>query len=118
MGPATAFHFPWRAPRLSAGPLKAGLTPSVSIPLAIGFYFLFRALMNEQALYAFYPAFVLGYLVYDISHYAFHHVNFKNKYWMMLKKHHMLHHYSDATKGYGVSSKLWDLIFGSDFIKK
>jgi sterol desaturase/sphingolipid hydroxylase (fatty acid hydroxylase superfamily) len=74
--------------------------------------------MGEAYLYAFYPGFVFGYLCYDISHYAFHHLNFKNKLWMKLKKHHMLHHYSDDTKGYGVSSALWDKIFGSDFIKK
>jgi sterol desaturase/sphingolipid hydroxylase (fatty acid hydroxylase superfamily) len=98
--------------------LRLVLPPSVSIPLAVGFYFLFRALMGEAYLYAFYPGFVFGYLCYDISHYAFHHLNFKNKLWMKLKKHHMLHHYSDDTKGYGVSSTLWDKIFGSDFIKK
>ncbi|HEU4552322.1 MAG TPA: sterol desaturase family protein [Chitinophaga sp.] len=98
--------------------LRLVLPPSVSIPLAVGFYFLFRALMGEAYLYAFYPGFVFGYLCYDISHYAFHHLNFKNKLWMKLKKHHMLHHYSDDTKGYGVSSALWDKIFGSDFIKK
>jgi sterol desaturase/sphingolipid hydroxylase (fatty acid hydroxylase superfamily) len=32
-----------------------------------------------------------------------------------MKTHHMTHHYSDSTKGYGVSSKLWDKIFRSDF---
>jgi len=98
--------------------LRLVLPPSVSIPLAIGFYFLFRALVGEAYLYAFYPGFVFGYLCYDISHYAFHHLNFKNSLWMKLKKHHMLHHYSDDTKGYGVSSALWDKVFGSDFIKK
>lgn len=98
--------------------LRLVLPPSVSIPLAVGFYFLFAALISEAYLYAFYPGFVLGYLCYDISHYAFHHLNFKNEFWKKLKKHHMLHHYSDATKGYGVSSSLWDKIFRSDFIKK
>lgn len=98
--------------------LRLVLPPSVSIPLAVGFYFLFRAIVGEAYLYAFYPGFVLGYLCYDISHYAFHHLNFKNKLWMKLKKHHMLHHYSDPTKGYGVSSALWDKVLGSDFIKK
>ena len=30
----------------------------------------------------------------------------------------MLHHYQDATKGYGVSSSLWDIVSGSDFPQK
>jgi sterol desaturase/sphingolipid hydroxylase (fatty acid hydroxylase superfamily) len=35
-----------------------------------------------------------------------------------VKQHHMLHHYDDSSKGYGVSSVLWDKIFHSDFSKK
>ena len=94
------------------------LPPSVSVPLAFLFYFLFSFILTEEHLYAFFPGFVAGYLFYDISHYALHHFNFKGNVWKKLKKHHMLHHYSDASKGYGVSSPLWDKIFSSDFIKK
>ncbi|HJT72906.1 MAG TPA: sterol desaturase family protein [Chitinophaga sp.] len=97
--------------------LRLVMPPSVSIPLAIGFYFLFRALVPGFFLYGFFAGFVAGYLFYDISHYALHHLNFKNAFWKKLKKHHMMHHYSDATKGYGVSSALWDKVFGSDFTK-
>ncbi|WP_181182331.1 hypothetical protein [Sphingobacterium lumbrici] len=35
-----------------------------------------------------------------------------------IKDHQMLHHYSDPEKGFGVSSYLWDIIFGSGFPKK
>ncbi|MBP6533412.1 MAG: sterol desaturase family protein, partial [Bacteroidia bacterium] len=42
---------------------------------------------------------------------------FKSKFWLNLKQHHMLHHYKDMDHGYGVSSKLWDYIFRSDFKK-
>lgn len=94
------------------------MPPSVSIPLAFIFYFLFSFILTQQHLFAFFPGFVIGYLFYDISHYALHHFNFKGKVWKELKRHHMLHHYSDETKGFGVSSPLWDKIFNSDFIKK
>jgi 4-hydroxysphinganine ceramide fatty acyl 2-hydroxylase len=94
------------------------LPPSVSIPLATLFYFLFNAILPVNYIYGFFPAFLLGYLFYDESHYAIHHFNFKGKIWKMIKQHHMLHHYSDPGKGYGVSSPLWDKIFRSDFIKK
>ncbi|HWV75324.1 MAG TPA: sterol desaturase family protein, partial [Pseudosphingobacterium sp.] len=66
----------------------------------------------------FFPGFILGYLFYDIGHYAMHHYNFKSGIMKKIKQHHMLHHYQDADKGYGVSSPFWDLIFGSDFDKK
>ncbi|HEY9533092.1 MAG TPA: sterol desaturase family protein [Mucilaginibacter sp.] len=94
------------------------LPPSVSIPLAIGFYFLFDAILPPNYIFGFFPGFILGYLFYDISHYAIHHFNFKGNIWKKIKQHHMLHHYQSPDKGYGVSSPLWDKIFRSDFIKK
>ena len=94
------------------------LPPSVSIPLATGFYFLFNALFPPNYVFGFFPGFILGYLIYDISHYAIHHFNFKGSIWKKIKQHHMLHHYQDPEKGYGVSSPLWDKVFRSDFIKK
>jgi sterol desaturase/sphingolipid hydroxylase (fatty acid hydroxylase superfamily) len=94
------------------------MPPSASIPMAAALYLLFSLVLSGGALYAFFAAFLVGYLFYDISHYALHHFNFKGSFWVKLKKHHMLHHYQDATKGYGVSSSLWDKIFDSDFIKK
>jgi len=94
------------------------LPPSVSIPLALIFYFLFKAILPPNYIWGFFPGFILGYLVYDISHYAIHHFNFKGSIWKKIKQHHMLHHYQDPDKGYGVSSPLWDKVFGSDFSKK
>jgi 4-hydroxysphinganine ceramide fatty acyl 2-hydroxylase len=94
------------------------LPPSVSIPLATGFYFLFNAILPANYVFGFFPGFILGYLFYDISHYAIHHFNFKGNIWKKIKQHHMLHHYQDPDKGYGVSSPFWDKIFRSDFIKK
>ncbi|MEB0260134.1 MULTISPECIES: sterol desaturase family protein [unclassified Mucilaginibacter] len=94
------------------------MPPSASIPLATGFYLLFNAFLPANYILGFFPGFILGYLFYDISHYAIHHFNFKGNFWKRIKQHHMLHHYQDPTKGYGVSSPLWDKIFSSDFIKK
>lgn len=94
------------------------LPPSASIPLATGFYFLFDALLPPTYVYAFFPAFIGGYLVYDMTHYAIHHFNFKSGLWKKIKQHHMLHHYQDPTHGYGVTSDLWDKIFRSRFTDK
>ncbi len=95
------------------------MPPSASIPLAIGFYFLFYILFeNKVYLYPFYSGFIAGYLVYDMMHYAMHHYNFKSSLMKQVKQHHMLHHYDDPTKGYGVSSSLWDVILRSGFPRK
>lgn len=94
------------------------MPPSASIPLALLFYFIFYYLLPSGTHQPFFIGFIFGYLVYDMMHYALHHANFKSGIWKKLKQHHMLHHYSDSTKGFGVSSDIWDKIIGSTFPKK
>jgi sterol desaturase/sphingolipid hydroxylase (fatty acid hydroxylase superfamily) len=99
--------------------MRLVMPPSASLPLAAGFYFLFSLFFADKAhLYAFFPGFLIGYLAYDMMHYAMHHHNFKSNLMKKIKQHHMLHHYEDPSKGYGVSSVLWDKVFQSDFPKK
>ena len=93
------------------------LPPSVSLPLSTGFYFLFASFLKTPLLYAFFPAFLIGYLIYDMLHYAMHHHNFKSGIMKKVKQHHMLHHYQDPNKGFGVSSSLWDIVLKSGFSK-
>ena len=94
------------------------MPPSASLPLAVLFYFLFYWLLPARMMNAFFAGFLIGYLTYDMVHYAIHHANFKSKLMKNIKQHHMLHHYSDSTKGYGVSSSLWDIFFQSGFKNK
>ncbi len=93
------------------------MPPSVSVPLAILFYFLFEFILGTVLVAPFFVGFILGYLVYDMTHYAIHHYNMHNKFWLAIKNHHMKHHYMDSKKGFGVSSPTWDVIIGTDFDK-
>lgn len=98
--------------------MRLVMPPSASIPLAILFYSLFAWLIKDKAsLHAFFPGFLIGYLIYDMLHYAMHHHNFKSGLMKRVKQHHMLHHYQDATKGFGVSTAIWDKMLRSDFNK-
>lgn len=94
------------------------MPPSASIPLATAFYFLYKWMLPGNLLAGFFAGFILGYLLYDMTHYLLHHAQFKNGIWKKIKQHHMLHHYDDSTRGYGVTSAMWDRVFGSDFSKK
>ncbi len=94
------------------------MPPSVSIPLAALFYFLFRVLIGSISVLPFFAGFLIGYLFYDITHYAIHHFNMHSKFWLAIKNHHMKHHYQDSHKGYGVSSPIWDMIIGTNFPAK
>ncbi len=93
------------------------MPPSVSIPLAVIFYFVFLLIFGQSLMLPFFAGFILGYLFYDITHYAIHHFNMHSKFWLAIKNHHMLHHFQDEYKGYGVSSPFWDLIFKTNFKK-
>ncbi|SHM93843.1 sterol desaturase family protein [Mucilaginibacter sp. OK098] len=90
------------------------MPPSLSIPLALMFFFLFRNLLPAKYLDIIFAKFLTGYLIYDIGHYAMHHLNFKSGLFKKIKQHHMLHHYQNPNRGYGVSSPLWDKILQSD----
>ena len=94
------------------------MPPSVSIPLAVLFYFLFKVLIGDVDVLPFFAGFLVGYLFYDITHYAIHHFNMHSKFWLMIKNHHMKHHYQDAHKGFGVSSPVWDIVIGTNFPPK
>lgn len=96
------------------------MVPVVSLPLAVLFYFTFRFILQSlfgdaQLVYPFFVGFVVGYLFYDMTHYALHHANFKSKFWLDLKQHHMIHHYSDPENGFGVSTKFWDMVYHTTF---
>lgn len=91
------------------------MVPAMSIPLAFLFYYLFYFIFGSVLVAPFFIGFLAGYLFYDTTHYALHHFNFKSKFWLDLKQHHMLHHFKDSEHGYGVSSKFWDHVFRSMF---
>lgn len=62
--------------------------------------------------FVFTAGFINGYMMYAAIHYSTH----KFKAPRLLKglwRHHNLHHYRYPDKAYGVSSPLWDIIFGT-----
>jgi sterol desaturase/sphingolipid hydroxylase (fatty acid hydroxylase superfamily) len=54
-----------------------------------------------------------GYLVYDLIHYATHHFPMRWGFLKFLKRYHMQHHYKTPARRFGVSSPLWDWVFGT-----
>ena len=89
------------------------MPPSVSIPLAVVFFLVFRWLAGPAAGPALFAGFVAGYLAYDTIHYAVHHFSLHNPVLLSLKQHHYRHHYNDSTRDFGVSSIVWDLVMGT-----
>ncbi len=88
------------------------MPPGVSIPLAFAFGGVFWLIFG-----GWYPAvfagFGSGYLAYDMIHYATHHFAMRGWIGAQLKRYHLRHHYQDDQAGYGVSSPIWDYVFGT-----
>lgn len=61
---------------------------------------------------------VLGYVSYDLFHYFFHHARMQGDSFVathvrQMKKLHLAHHYSSHAESYGVTSDIWDHVFGT-----
>lgn len=85
-----------------------------SVPLALIFYTTFYFVFGGVRLCEpFYAGFAIGYLAYDGTHYAVHHFRQRSRIGRLLKRHHMLHHHADHDGGFGVSSPIWDYVFGT-----
>lgn len=91
---------------------RLALPPLMSALVAGMFVGIFRLIMGEAG-FAFGGGFMTGYATYLLTHYAIHVYappkNFLGSIW----KHHNLHHFVGDTGAFGVSSPLWDHVFGT-----
>lgn len=85
-----------------------------SLIIALVLFLLMYTLMGKNV-FPFFPGFLIGYLIYGSMHFAIHAWNPPFKWMKGLWRNHHLHHYKDSEKGFGVSSTLWDHIFGTMF---
>jgi len=94
------------------------MPPVVSIPLAsifLGLFYLILVVILKipQWFGPAFSGFITGYLIYDLTHYATHHFPMRSNVAKYLKRYHMQHHYKTPDKRFGVSSPLWDIVFGT-----
>lgn len=91
------------------------MPPAVSLLLGSIFGVMFRLALGPAWGWVTFAGFTFGYMVYDVTHYATHHLKLKNRWFQALKKHHLLHHHSPRHKDrkFGVSTTLWDHVFGT-----
>ncbi|HMH22572.1 MAG TPA: sterol desaturase family protein [Puia sp.] len=100
-------HFPRDKERLFMPPV-----PSLIISSVI---FLFMYVFIGNLTFMFWPGFMLGYLMYGSMHYAIHAWNPPFRWMKPLWRNHHLHHYKNDHRGFGVSSTIWDHVFGTMF---
>jgi dihydroceramide fatty acyl 2-hydroxylase len=93
--------------------MRLVMPPALSIPLAAVFYAGFVLVFGTPAAFSLFAGLLLGYLAYDYTHYHVHHHTPRTKLGKRLREQHMRHHFQDHRYGYGVSSPLWDVVFGT-----
>eukprot|EP00923_Selenidium_pygospionis_P014072 GHVN01024239.1.p1 GENE.GHVN01024239.1~~GHVN01024239.1.p1 ORF type:complete len:406 (+),score=52.89 GHVN01024239.1:40-1218(+) len=57
---------------------------------------------------------LVGYVLYDMIHYASHHFPYALPYLQSMKIYHMKHHFKYPLLGFGVSNKMWDIVFDTE----
>jgi sterol desaturase/sphingolipid hydroxylase (fatty acid hydroxylase superfamily) len=86
------------------------MPPAVSAPIVLMFYFVLRA-VSVQLYGPLLAGGLLGYLWYDLLHYALHRAPMKSHILNDLRKHHLQHHYVTPERQFGVSTTFWDHVF-------
>jgi sterol desaturase/sphingolipid hydroxylase (fatty acid hydroxylase superfamily) len=94
-------------------PMRLVMPPSVSVPLAAIFIFVFSLVLGSPAFLPFGAGFLAGYLFYDMLHYHVHHHTPTTALGKRLRELHMRHHFQNHERGYGVSAPFWDHVFGT-----
>jgi len=89
------------------------MPPAGSVILMAVLYQIFRLAVPAPWIEPFCAFFIIGYLVYDYIHYATHHFAMQPPLLHFLKVYHLQHHYGAKGLRYGVSSPLWDRVFGT-----
>ena len=96
---------------------RLAMPPLLSVTITTILLLLFRLVMGDFA-FAFLPGFLVGYAAYLGVHYMVHAFAPPKNIFKFLWINHGTHHYKNGEMIYGVSSPLWDYIYGTMKKKK
>jgi len=98
-------QYPWDESRLV---FPAG----ASIGLCVLTWAAFRGVLGD-GMYGPFAGFVLGYVIYDETHWYVHARRPTTQFGRWLRREHFLHHFKDSTTRFGVSCPWLDYVFGT-----
>lgn len=96
---------------------RLAMPPLLSITLSTILLLLFRLVIGDFV-FSFLPGFLVGYTAYLGIHYMVHAYPPPKNLFRTLWINHSLHHYKHGEMIFGVSSPLWDYIYGTMGNKK
>lgn len=91
---------------------RLAMPPVLSISIATALLFILKFLIGNLV-FVFLPGFLLGYAFYLLIHYIVHAHRAPKNMFRRLWINHGIHHYKDHDICFGVSSPLWDHVYGT-----
>jgi sterol desaturase/sphingolipid hydroxylase (fatty acid hydroxylase superfamily) len=91
---------------------RLAMPPLLSITIATILLLFFRLVLGDLV-FSFLPGFLVGYAGYLSVHYIVHAYQPPRNFFRRLWTNHSIHHYKDGDSIFGVSSPLWDYIYGT-----
>jgi len=80
----------------------------------IVFYAFYSLFLSQVQIIILLSGLLISITFYDIVHYWCHFGYQTNIAWINhLRRNHLKHHYRDQNKGFGVTSTIWDKVFGT-----
>jgi len=98
-------------------PLRLVMPPLLSTPIMLIALGVARLLFGSSFCWPVLAGFMGGYVIYDCVHYWTHHGQPTSQLGLFVRRLHMLHHFRDAGKGFGVHAFWWDYVFGTAYQK-
>jgi fatty acid hydroxylase family protein len=94
-------------------PTRLAMPPVPGLVLSGVFFLIYWLIMGTYA-FAFFPGFMVGYVAYISIHYAQHIIRMPTYLpFRLLWQNHAIHHYQNPYVAHGVSTRLWDFVFGT-----
>lgn len=91
---------------------RLAMPPLLSITISTLLLFLFRLIIGDLV-FSFLPGFLTGYAFYLSIHYMVHAFPPPKNFFKVLWVNHSIHHYKEGESVFGVSSPVWDYIYGT-----
>ncbi|XP_062095149.1 dihydroceramide fatty acyl 2-hydroxylase FAH1-like [Humulus lupulus] len=93
--------------------LRLVFPPVAAAILCVPFWTIVRLSSSPSVAPALFGGILLGYVMYDVTHYYLHHGKPLTGMTQSLKRYHLRHHFKAQTVGFGITSPLWDMVFGT-----
>ncbi|HUB09618.1 MAG TPA: sterol desaturase family protein [Myxococcales bacterium] len=93
--------------------MRLVMPPMGSWPIGAMVALVWRFAFGPAAWLVIFAGTAAGYVAYDWTHYYTHHARPKTRLGKWVRRYHMRHHFENEDRFYGISSPLWDVIFGT-----